>query len=300
MLPRNSSFKLLLARNILDILDGDTDLGSIDSTGIKIAMPYLSGSDLCSISTKFGLPVTYSLQGGSKSRWQYLNDLIRHCIQNNKESELLSFLFSKGQFAEHLKGHPADVIDVAHAQIVQAVIEKINAELYFTDNELRIIGKRFVINEIGTATKAMTREIEILDGSYIASLSDRAMQDVSDGNYDSAITKSRTLLEEVFCHAIEKKGKIPPEKGDVNNLYSQVKDLYNMHQDTDMDKRIKTLLSGLEKILSAIREMRNKNSDAHGVGAKRINIAEHHARLFVNSAITMAEFILAVSNQKHE
>ena len=53
----------------------------------------------------------------------------------------------------------------------------------------------------------------------------------------------------------------------------------------------------LEKILSAIAEMRNKGSDSHGVGAKRINIAEHHARLYVNSAMTMADFVLAVSKK---
>ena len=37
----------------------------------------------------------------------------------------------------------------------------------------------------------------------------------------------------------------------------------------------------------------NKDSDAHGVGANRISIEEHHARLFVNSAMTMADFILS-------
>ena len=61
-----------------------------------------------------------------------------------------------------------------------------------------------------------------------------------------------------------------------------------------MDRRINGLLSGLEKIISSIAEMRNKGSDSHGVGANRINIGEHHARLFVNSAITMADFILSV------
>jgi DNA-binding SARP family transcriptional activator len=126
------------------------------------------------------------------------------------------------------------------------------------------------------------------------------MLDVLNGHFDSAITKSRTLLEEVFCYVIEKKDETPSESGDIGKLYNQVKQLYNMHQNKDMDKRINGLLSGLEKILSAIAEMRNKNSDSHGIGAKRINIDEHHARLFVNSAMTMADFILAVGNQKTE
>lgn len=129
-------------------------------------------------------------------------------------------------------------------------------------------------------------------------LSERARRDVLDGNYDSAVTKSRTLLEEVFCYVIEKKDKEPSENGDIGKLYNQVKELYHMHQDKDMDKRINGLLSGLEKILSAISEMRNKDSDSHGVGAKRINIGEHHARLFVNSAMTMADFILSVSEKQ--
>lgn len=36
-----------------------------------------------------------------------------------------------------------------------------------------------------------------------------------------------------------------------------------------------------------LAEMRNKGSDAHGVGGKRISINDYHARLFVNSAMTM-------------
>ena len=50
--------------------------------------------------------------------------------------------------------------------------------------------------------------------------------------------------------------------------------------------------------LDAIAEMRNKNSDAHGVGQKRINISEHHARLYVNSAMTLADFILSVGGKE--
>lgn len=126
------------------------------------------------------------------------------------------------------------------------------------------------------------------------------MNDVNDGNYDSTITKSRTLLEEVFCYVIEKKGETPSESGDIGKLYNQVKQLYNMHQNKDIDKRINSLLSGLEKILSSIAEMRNENSDSHGIGAKRINIDEHHARLFVNSAMAMSDFVLAVGNKKVE
>ena len=272
---------------------------AIDGTdsGIKISMPYLSGPTLCSISNKFGLPVSYGWNGSAQSRWEYLDDLLVHCIQSKRESDLLSFLFSKGQFVDKLRGQTSETIEYAYAQIVNTVIGQINGALYFGGHELVQVGKVFVVRKLGLTVGVATPSVKTIDRNYIVDLSNRAMKDVIDGNYDSAITKSRTLLEEVFCYVIEKKGEDPSESGVIGKLYNQVKQLYNMHQSKDMDKRINGLLSGLEKILSSIAEMRNKGSDSHGVGAKRINIADHHARLFVNSAMTMADFVLAVSQK---
>ncbi|BCK79129.1 hypothetical protein MM35RIKEN_13210 [Vescimonas fastidiosa] len=301
MPQEKSKFELLREKSILSILDGDVDFGTLEvngtDSGIKISMPYLSGPTLCDISNKFGLPVTYGWNGGAQSRWAYLDDLLAHCIQNKRESDLLAFLFSKGQFVDKLRGQTPEVIEYAYAQIVNVVINQINGALYFGGNELIRIGKEFVIRKLGATISVAAPSVKTIDRSYITDLSERAMKDVIDGNYDSAITKARTLLEEVFCYVIEKKGEDPSESGDIGKLYNQVKKLYNMNQSKDLDKRINGLLSGLEKILSAIAEMRNKGSDSHGVGAKRINIAEHHARLFVNSAMTMADFVLAVSEK---
>ncbi len=71
-----------------------------------------------------------------------------------------------------------------------------------------------------------------------------------------------------------------------------------MHTDANADRRINTLFSGLNSIVSSIAEMRNKDSDVHGVGANRIRIDEHYARLFVNSAMTMADFIISVQQKQ--
>ncbi len=142
--------------------------------------------------------------------------------------------------------------------------------------------------------------IKSINREYIKSISSRAIEDIEKKNFDSAITKSRTLLEEVFCYAIEKKGDTPTTSGNMSELYKQVKGHYNMHTDPNVDRRINTLLSGLEKIVSSISEMRNKDSDAHGVGSARINIEEHHARLFVNSAVLMADFILSIEQNSNQ
>lgn len=300
---KNNPFRLLMNKEIYAILDGDTKFEeyefSDDCTKNAIAMPYLSGPDLCALCSTFGLPMTYSWGGVNLSRWQYLENLFEHCIKENRCSDLLTHLFDKQQFSKLFKGHDAEVIDIAYGAYSQTILGKINGILYFGGNELISDRKQFSIRAICAKVKVKTPVIKNIDREYIRSISTRAMEDVDKKNYDSAITKSRTLLEEVFCYVIEKGNKTPSTSGNMGDLYKQVKDLYNMHGDANTDKRINTLLSGLEKIVSSISEMRNKDSDAHGVGASRIAIDEHHARLFVNTSMAMADFILSVEKNAH-
>lgn len=270
-----------------------------DSTVLPISMPYLKGADLCRISTEFGLPETYSWNGVNLSRWQYLDNLFTHCIKTNRCSDLLAYLFGKQQFSSMLSGHGADEIDKAYAHFSQTIIDKINGTLYFGGHELAVIDGHFIVRAIGAKVEVQAPTIKNIDRDYIKSISERAMEDIRQNNFDGAITKSRTLLEEVFCYVIEKKSVSPSTSGNISDLYKQVKDLYHMHGDANTDRRINTLLSGLEKIISSISEMRNKNSDAHGVGAARISIEEHHARLFVNASIAMADFILSVEAKEN-
>lgn len=294
-----NAYALLKTKEIIAILDGDTKYQEYefkDGTTVPVSMPYLRGQDLCDVSTLFGFPMSYSWGKGAAnlSRWQYLDNLMEPCMTANRMSDLLSYLFGKEQFANMLSGHGADEIEAAYTYITTEIIKKINGLLYFGGNELTVIGNNFVVRAIGSKVEVQAPQIKSIDREYIKSISNRAIQDVEQQNFDSAITKSRTLLEEIFCYVIEKKGDSPADSGDIAKLYKQVRTLYNMHTDGNTDRRINTLLSGLNSIVSAIAEMRNKDSDAHGVGASRIAIDEHHALLFVNSAMTMADFILFV------
>lgn len=83
--------------------------------------------------------------------------------------------------------------------------------------------------------------------------------------FHSAFTKARTLAEEVFCHVIEQKGEIPSDSGNIDKLYKQVKNLFNMHNNPAMDKRIP--------------------------------IKNYYTRLYVYSAVTLDDFTLAVANK---
>lgn len=294
----NNNFKILLNRKIYDIIDGDTKFGYYtfedNNSKIPISMPYLSGSSICNISGQFGLHQNYSWKGKNLSRWQYLENLFIFCIENNKISDLLSFLFNKYEFYKMFSDHNSIILENAYSHFVNKIIDNINNFLLFSDNKISIINDKFIISKKSDCLAIKAPAIKSINREYIKNISERALNDINNNDFDSAITKSRTLIEEVFCHTIEYKCITPVTSGKISELYKQVKDLYHMHFDNDMDIRIKTLLSGLEKIISSISEMRNKNSDAHGVGSKRLEIKDYHARLFVNSAMTISEFILSV------
>ena len=285
-----NQFKLLTQRRILDILDGDT--GLFEEDGRQFSMPYLSGPKLVELSNWLGLPISYQKSG--PSRWMYLRDLVEHCIGRGSVQNLLGILFGKESFADALRGFPLEDADRLYNKVVKAALRLINGQLYFSGVELAVVGTKFVMRNADGGAVIEAPTIYSVDQSYVRDIAKRATQDALDGNCDSAITKARTLLEEVFCYAIEARGHVPSSKGKINELYKQVKDLYSMHADAKMDVRVNTLLSGLEKIVSSIGEMRNESSDSHGVGQRRIVVEERHAMLAVNSAATMAEFILAV------
>lgn len=165
-------YKLLKTKEIIAILDGDTKYGKYefeDGTTVVTAMPYLSGPDLCSISTLFGLPMSYSWGKGAVnlSRWQYLDNLMGHCINENRFSDLLSYLFSKEQFSKIFHGRGADEIESAYTHITNEIIQKINGILYFGGNELTVIGTQFIVKPIGSKVTVQAPQIKSIDREYI-------------------------------------------------------------------------------------------------------------------------------------
>lgn len=298
---QESPYKHLNRREVIDILIGDRKYESVvaGNITIEVAMKYLSGPQICNLSGKLGNPIQYPQNGGALSRWQYFGDLLTFCIQNKKEKLLFEELFKLENFRDVLHGCDTKNINSAYEKVIGCILEHINMELIFCGHQLKKIGSHVLIFPLNAPLIIESQKIKNIDHNYIKDLVGRTADDIDAGNYDSVLTKSRTLLEEVFCSVLEKKGVTPSTSGKITDLYGQVKQIYGMKQSQNFDKRVNNLLSGLEKILMSISEMRNEQSDAHGVGSSRIQIAEHHAQLFVNAAIVMADFILSVSEKQN-
>ena len=273
----NTEFKILDQKSIIHILIGGehTDKNKIEF------MPYLSGPQIFEISKLFNL-----FQNDGESRWKYMSKLLNYCIENKTINKLLTYLFNKEQFNE--KNEKYD-------EIVEKAINDMNNILNIANKKLVKTDDSFYIMEVSEKEIKKVNNIEIIDVKYIKELEKKILIDLEKNNYESVITKSRTLLEEIFCYGIEKKNMDSQiSKGDINKLFREFRRIYKMDEDKNLGERIKKLTSGLYSIVSAIGEIRNHNSDSHGIGKERIGILEHHVRLVLNSSIIMSEYMISI------
>lgn len=286
-------FSLLRSKPIINVLIGDVEL----LNGYKL--PYMSGPALCELCTQFGMPMTYTWGGQNMSRWMYMDQLFEYLNKLDRINDLLAYLFDLGRFKELNSLGDIDKVTETHKALVQSALNAINAELLIAKKELRLVNNRYVLANIGEKVVINTPKVNVVTQQYIRELPNRIKEDFNNKDYDSVITKSRTLLEEVLIYIIE---KLTMERyksnGDLVKMYQDATELLNMRQNKDWDKRVNELLGGMHKMVSAISSMRNINSDAHGAGSGRIEIKEREALLASQSAMMLAEYWLSVYNSK--
>jgi len=81
-------------------------------------------------------------------------------------------------------------------------------------------------------------------------------------------------------------------------IFNRVRKLLNLDPSRqDISDSLKQVLSGLSNIINGLATLRNKMSDAHGVAYKP---SRHHAKLAVNSAKTLADFLFDTMNYQIE
>lgn len=291
-MTQDEKFKLLRKKEIYEFLEGSGPT-LVNYNGTAYGMPYYTASELGDICVSFG--VTFPIGG---SRWTYVEALLDFAIRYNRCDEVLRYLFSEERF-ENLRELPTmEEIDFVHHSIVEAAINFINQSIKMSRHELVLADGHFFVVECGSAPIIETPSFNAISIPYVQGLKERCRDDFIAGNYDSVITKSRTMMEEILVKILEDNHVQDIPRGDMIKQYNQVKTIYGMQQSKEYDARINNLLNGLERIVQSIAEMRNANSDAHGVGSRRINVYECEARLIMNSAITFCDYVVSVHDRR--
>lgn len=258
----------LSARTIVklaELVNGNNDMA-----------PYRKGSELVDLFNRFGFNEHYGSDFGARKT--FTETKLNELNGNDALRSLVHAVFDAREFLEHPKPiHEA----AAH----------LNQFLKYDGYELAAEGDHYRIRSLGSVSVSFSPSTPDpkVDAGYIAEQVGKCERKISEGDYDGAITNARTLLEAVLLE-LEKlvTGAAQKYDGDLTSLYKRVQKELNLHPSrSDISDTIRQVLSGLNSIVNGLAGMRNKMSDAHA-GYKP---AKHHAKLAVNAAKTMADFL---------
>ena len=281
----------LLDKDIIACMIGDIELRPYLGF-MPLRMPYMTGKEICEFGRQLGINLDYS---DSNSRKELMTRVLEYCIEKDKINEFFNLLLDLKHFKRDLKGLDSDNVIYKHNETKTSFIMQINGYLMFENVSLEYDGNIFSLTSINDETvKVSSSNIEKLNKNYAYKMYKKACHDIEVGDYDSAITKIRTMVEEVLIEGLKRKNINKNFSGDIKSEYSEFKSNYNMHIEKAMDVRIKKILSGLETIIDSIAEMRNANSDSHGVGDKRETLEKSHAILYYNSGVTLVDFLMSI------
>lgn len=241
-------------------------------------LPYKTGPQLVNFFVEFGVDDQYG--EGFPSRWKYTEDKVR---QFNGTPELKQIIESSVD--------PRDLMEAGiKPEELDEFLKPINNYLSFEGFELKKVGQFFKIHDL----KGIIVEPETVKGLYhdfIQEQITKCHSKIDQGDFNGAITNARSLAEAVMIEIIEQhEGKEIKNEGNIDNLYKQVKKILNLTIEPKiLPPTVTQILSGLDSIIFGLAGLSNNSGDRH---ANKFKTMKHHARLAVNSTMTLVDFLL--------
>ena len=256
-----------------------SDLAKI-ITGDSEISPYRSGPKLVDFFNQFGFNDTYGQ--GFPTRLVYAEAQITSLNGTKKLEEVFTATVD-----------PRNFIDSEIS--IQDMISRVNEFLKFDGYEL--IEKNHFYKVRSISSGLVQSEISFPKASDISHIFiheqlEKCETKIKEKDFDGAITNSRSLIEGIL-REIERSttGETLKYDGDLVKLYKRVQKILNLEPSRpDISGTLKQILSGFTSIISGLAGMRNKMSDSH---ASFYKPEKHHAKLAVNTARTLADFIFS-------
>jgi len=262
------------------LITGDTVEANAPLTGTPL-VPYRSGPDLIAFFNQFCDEKEVYGQG-FPSRWVYAQDKIIELKGTPKLRDVIERALDPRVF-------------LGTSFSAEAALNYLNQFLEYDGYEVAHVGKQCRLHSIKSTDVSfdhaflMTGEPNI---EFIREQKSKCDQKIALGDFDGAITNSRSLLEAVLSEieALVDGSEAPKYDGDLIKLYRRVQKLLKLEPNReDISGSLKQMLSGVVSIVSGIASVRNKMGDAH---ARSYRPSERHAKLAVNAVYTICTFLL--------
>ncbi len=251
-------------------------------TGAGRKSPSRSGPKLLRFFNAFGADDRYPSGGGFPSHWSFAEDKRREF----NDSPTIKVIVEAAV-------NPTDYVGTDFD--CDEVVAHLNEYLAVDDLALRRGGRCWKLRRRGETlvrVESVGEPADPLTHEFIHEQLTKCQRKLNEGDYDGAITDARALTEGVLREIeIRVTGSATDTKGDLARHYKAVQKLLHLEPDRkDIAGSLRQMLSGLVSIVHGISAARNSMSDAH---ARTYRPAAHHARLVVNAAQTLADFLLA-------
>jgi hypothetical protein len=248
-------------------------------TGDGGISPYRSGPNLVKFFNELGANDVYG--SGFPSRWYYAEGKIREL----NDTPILARLFESVL-------DPRDYIDTKF--LVDTAAGHLNEYLQYDGFELVKHGKTYKVRELHGALVELelpSEGLSKLSHVFIEEQIKKCDLKVFEGDFAGAITNARSLLEAVL---LEIEQELTHQSvvydGDLPRLWRRVQGLLNLDPSRkDIADALRQVLGGLTTTILGIATLRNKISDAH---ATTYVASKRHAKLAVNAAKTIADFVI--------
>lgn len=243
--------------------------------------PYLSGPKLVRFYNECGFDDVYG--DGFPSRWRYSKDKI---VEING-TQRLKIILEEFVDPRRFDGDEA---------LTEKVVSEINQLIKYDGFALIKRGDLYKIAD----TKGNFIEPEVVSTighEFVKEQIQKCRQKIESEDFNGAITNARTLCEAVFIHIIETVEAVEVKNdGNLLSLWSRVKKALRIDLNkSEVPDFIFQILSGLSSSVNGLAGISNNASDRH---ANKFNTKRHHAKLAVNSTMTLCDFLIDVTNEK--
>ena len=152
-------------------------------------------------------------------------------------------------------------------------------------------GGKIVETGTGLVTEALSKALDEHDFDTIYIEFNRAIETV-EKDPGAAITAGCSLLEALFkTYLKEKKIDLPP-KETIKPLWKLVNNELGLDPKNQTEADLQKILTGMVSVVDGTGSLRTHAGSAHGGGELRYKVKPRHARLLINSAHTLALFLI--------
>jgi hypothetical protein len=246
-------------------------------TGEQGLTIYRSGPMLVELFNRFGANEVYGR--GFPSRWQFAERQLNRINGTDNIAAVVRAALD-----------PRDHIDFV--QDLQNAAEYLNKYFRFDGYTVERDGEFFRVCRTATRTISPSEFPSASPGTrdYLDEQITKCHRKLEIGDHAGAITNARTFIETVLRDLEQQLDpNAPTYDGDIVKLNRRVQILLNLEPGRpDISGPLRQILAGLVSVTAGLAAMRNKLSDSH---ATSYRAREHHAKLAVNAAHTLAEFL---------